>query len=99
MPFAAARGVPAGSRKLMAKGIGVYALLWFVAFLLMPTFFSQDLQILLPTFFTLAIFFYFSWCLWLQVQDNIFGEIGFIYLAFAVAYTVFPAYGFLTLDA
>jgi hypothetical protein len=99
MPFAAARGVPAGSRKLIAKGIGVYALLWFVAFLLMPTFFSQDLQILLPTFFTLAIFFYFSWCLWLQVQDNIFGEIGFIYLAFAVAYTVFPAYGFLTLDA
>ncbi len=99
MPFGTERGLSAGGRKLIAKGIGVYTLIWFVAFLCRPTFFVRNVQILLPFFTVLAIFLCFSMWLRSQVQDNVFGEIGFIYLAFAVAYTVFPAYGFLVLDS
>ena len=98
MPFGSAQGLPAGGRKLIAKRICIYIMVWFVAFLFEPTFFIQNLQVLLPTCFTVGIFLYFCLRLRLRVQDNVFGEIGFIYLAFAVAYTVFPAYGFLTLD-
>jgi len=65
----------------------------------MPTFFIQNAQILLPCFVVMAIFLFFSLWLRFQVRDNVFGEIGFIYLVFAVAYTVFPAYGFLALDS
>src|SRR5260370_41306219 len=91
--------LPARDRPLTGKGIGVYILIWLIAFLFAPTFFIENLPILLPSIVAIAIFLCF--CLWLrfQVQDNIFGEIGFVYLAFAVAYTVFPAYGFLTLDS
>jgi len=99
MSFRFAQGLPAEGRKLIAKRICIYIVGWFVAFLFMPTFFIQNLQILLPTCFAVGIFLYFTWRLRFQVQDNIFGEIGFIYLTFAVAYTVFPAYGFLTLDS
>jgi len=79
--------------------MGVYILIWVIAFVFAPAFFIENIPILLPSIVAIAIFLCF--CLWLrfQVQDNIFGEIGFIYLAFALAYTVFPAYGFLTLDS
>jgi len=99
MPFGAKQGLSAGGRKLIAKGIGVYTVIWFVAFLFSPTFFVRNVQILLPVFAVLAIFLCFSMWLRFQVQDNVFGEIGFVYLVFAVAYTVFPAYGFLVLDS
>src|SRR5208283_1638985 len=99
MAVGSKQGLPARDRAPIAKGIGIYFLIWLIAFLFARTFFIQNLQILLPTCFTLAIFLYFSWRLRIQVQDNIFGEIGFIYLVFAVAYTVLPAYGFLTLDS
>jgi hypothetical protein len=99
MSVAIKQDLPAKVRAPIAKRICIYIAFCLVAFLLSPTFFIQNLQILLPTCFTVAVFLYFSWRLRFQVQDNIFGEIGFIYLAFAVAYTVFPAYGFLTLDS
>jgi hypothetical protein len=99
MPLGAEQGLSAGLRKLIAKGIGVYTLIWFIAFLFRPTFFIQNVQILLPSFVVMVIFLCFSLWLRFQVQDNVFGEIGFIYLALAVAYTVFPAYGFLVLDS
>jgi len=99
MSVASKQDVPAKGRAPIAKRICIYIAVCLVAFLLMPTFFIQNMQILLPTCFTVAIFLYFSWRLRFQVQDNIFGEIGFIYLVFAAAYTVFPAYGFLTLDS
>src|SRR6266446_5911545 len=99
MPFDAKEGLAARGRMLVAKGIGIYILILFIAFLFTPAFFIRNIQILLPSFVVMAIFLCFSLWLRFQVQDNIFGEIGFIYLAFAVAYTVFPAYGFLTLDS
>src|SRR5229473_548011 len=99
MPFGAEQGLSARARMLIAKGIGIYILIWFIAFLFMPTFFIRNVQILLPSFVVMVIFLCFSLWLRFQVQDNVFGEIGFIYLVFAVGYTVFPAYGFLTLDS
>lgn len=99
MPLSSAQGLAAGGRKLIAKRICIYIVLCFVAFLFTPTFSIQNLQILLPACFAVGIFLYFYWRLRFQLQDNILGEIGFVYLAFAVAYTVFPAYGLLTLES
>jgi hypothetical protein len=99
MPFGAEPGLSARARMLIAKSIGIYILIWFIAFLFRPAFFIRNVQILLPSFVVLVIFLCFSFWLRFQVQNNVFGEIGFIYLAFAVAYTVFPAYGFLTLES
>jgi hypothetical protein len=99
MPFGAEQGPSAGGRKAIAKGIGIYTLIWFVVFLFRPAFFVRNVQILLPSFAVLAIFLCFSLWLRFQVQDNVLGEIGFVYLALAVAYTVFPAYAFLVLDS
>jgi hypothetical protein len=99
MSFSAEQGLSARDRMPISKGIGIYILIWFIAFLFMPTFFIRNVQILLPSFVVMVIFLCFSLWLRFQVQDNVFGEIGFIYLVFAVAYTVFPAYGFLTLDS
>src|SRR5882724_1425181 len=99
MPDGSERGLPIRDRALTAKGICIYLLIWFIAFLFVPTFFVRNVQILLPSFVAIAVFLYFSLRLRFQVQDNVFGEIGFIYLVYAVAYTVFPAYGFLTLDS
>src|SRR6266567_2201293 len=99
MPVGSEQGLPIRDRALIAKGIRIFLLIWFMAFLFTPTFFIQNFQILLPSFVAIAIFLCFSLRLRFQVQDHVFGEIGFIYLAFTVAYTVFPAYGFLTLDS
>lgn len=99
MPLGTELGLSARDRRVTAKAIAVYIVIWFVAFLFRPAFFIQNLPILLPSFAVLAMFLCFSLRLRFQVQDNIFGEIGFVYLAFAVAYTVFPAYGFLVLDS
>ncbi len=92
-------GLPSrGGQLSIAKWISAYILIWFFAFLFEQAFFIDNLQILLPAFATIGIFLYFSLRLRSQIQGNIFGEIGFAYLAFAVAYTVFPAYGFLAQD-
>jgi hypothetical protein len=92
-------------RGLSAKGILHAARICFcvliglITFLFARDFVIENLLILLPVFATIVIFLYFSLRLRSQIQDNIFGEIGFLYLAFAVAYTVFPAYGILTMNS
>lgn len=99
MPIVADRRLPARDRMSVAKGIRIYILICFVVFLFMPSFLIRNAPIVLPTFVVMLAFLYFSLRLRFQIQDNVLGEIGFIYLAFAVGYTVFPAYGFLTLDS
>jgi hypothetical protein len=93
------RGFRARRQTGITKWICVYILIWLIAFSFISAFFIDNLQILLPTFVTIALFLYFSLRLRSQIQDNIFGEIGFLYLAFAVAYTVYPACGFLALNS
>ena len=58
--------------------------------------FPKDLaNYLAPTFASITIFVLFSFVLRRQVGENIFGELGFIYVGFTVAYTVIPAVGFM----
>lgn len=91
---------PGLSAKALARiaRIFLYISLGSVAVFSIRTFFAENLQILLPTLATIGIFLYFSLRLRSTIQDSIFGEIGFLYLAFAVAYTMFPAYGFMAQD-
>jgi hypothetical protein len=93
------QGLPARRQPGIAKWICAYISICLIAFLFAAGFLNDNLQILLPSFVSVAIFLYFSRRLRLQIQDNIFGEIGFLYLVFAVAYTVFPAYGFVALES
>ena len=48
-----------------------------------------------PLLAACAVYTAFNYVLWLRVRANIFGEIGFIYLGFASAYTFFPVINFL----
>jgi hypothetical protein len=98
MPVHSECVLPAIGRAQIWKWVVVYVSLWLIAFLIVPSFFIEHFQILLPSIGAIGIFLCFSLWLRFHLQDSIFGEIGFIYLAFALAYTVFPAYGFLTLD-
>ena len=54
--------------------------------------------LLAPTYAALYVFFAFTYVLRLRVADNIFGEIGFLYLALMLAYTVLPAFTFMAVD-
>jgi len=48
-----------------------------------------------PTAFSLVSFGLFAAILQRRVGDSIFGEIGFLYIGFTVAYTVLPAFAFM----
>jgi len=98
MPAGPKRGLPLKALARIAK-ICVCILAGLVVIVFAQTFLIGNLQILLPSLAAIAVFLYFSFRLKSQIQDDIFGEIGFLYLAFAVAYTVFPAFSFLTLSS
>lgn len=51
----------------------------------------DQMYIIRPLLATFAVFSIFSYFLMVRVRTNIFGEIGFIYLAVALAYTILPA--------
>ena len=59
---------------------------------------SEQMYIILPLFTTCGVFIIFSYVLWFRTRVYLFGEIGFIYLAIALAYTFSPAIKFLLLD-
>ena len=99
MPAKLEQGLPARRQPGIAKWICAHISVWLIAFFFARVFFIEKLPILLPSFVTIAIFLYFSLRLRFQIHGNIFGEIGFLYLVYAVAYTVFPAYGLLILDS
>jgi hypothetical protein len=50
-----------------------------------------------PALAALAIFLLFSMILRWQVGDNLFGELGFLYLGLALAYTALPAAAFIAI--
>jgi hypothetical protein len=99
MPAILKQCLPARGRASIAKWICASIFVCLIACLFERAFVIENIQILLPSFVAIAIFLYFSLRLRSQIQNNVFGEIGFVYVAFAVAYTVFPAYGFLTLES
>jgi hypothetical protein len=59
------------------------------------SFSSEVADFLSPTLSTMIIFVLFSMVLKWQIGDNLFGELGFLYLGLAVGYTVFPAFAFM----
>jgi hypothetical protein len=85
-------GLPTKALARIAR-IFAYILVGLIVVLFAQDFFFENLQILLPAFAAIGIFLCFSFRLRSQIRDNIFGEIGFLYLAFAVVYTIFPAFG------
>lgn len=71
-------------------GIAIGGMAW-----LLPI---EKIFILMPAMMSVLVFMVFSIVLWRQVGGGLFGEIGFAYMALAVAYTVFPALTFVLLD-
>jgi hypothetical protein len=58
----------------------------------------DQIRLLIPTLATFAAFAVFTVLLAKRVRTNIFGELGFVYLAYAVAYTAVPAISLMALD-
>lgn len=55
-------------------------------------------RLILPTLATTAAFGAFALALARRIRGNVFGELGFVYLGFAVAYTAVPAISLVVLD-
>ena len=58
----------------------------------------EQMYIIRPILAAGAVFTVFSYVLWIRARVYLFGEIGFIYLILALAYTISPAIKFLVLD-
>lgn len=65
------------------------------SFMLLP---QESSYIIQPTLASVAVFIAFSLILKSWVGDHLFGEIGFLYMVFGLAYTIFPAFTFLILE-
>jgi hypothetical protein len=59
---------------------------------------ADQMYLIRPLLTTCIVFIIFSYILKRQTQSNIFGEIGFIYLALASAYTVLPIIALIQLN-
>ncbi|WP_157492319.1 hypothetical protein [Geothrix fermentans] len=59
---------------------------------------TPQLAILYPTLVAIGVFLLFSVALRFRVGEGLFGELGFLYVAFILAYTIFPAFTFLVID-
>jgi hypothetical protein len=70
----------------------VAVILGFVA---TSIFTAEKMYLIRPLLAACAVFAIFYYVLWFRVRANIFGEIGFIYLGLASAYTFFPVINFL----
>lgn len=68
-------------------------------FLIIPSFLTMDqTYIVRPLVVACGVFATFCCLLRLRTKANLFGEIGFVYLSLALAYTFFPAVAFLATD-
>lgn len=59
---------------------------------------TNQMYIIRPILAAIAVFAIFSYVLWFRIRASLFGEIGFIYLALILAYTILPAVKFLVMD-
>ena len=89
--------IPAPSRPPVAQSVVLAvgmtltatATLWAVSVTAPPVM----AQLIVPTLAAMALFVLFAVLLWAKLGGNIFGELGFIYLAWAVVYTAIPGFG------
>ena len=86
-------------RKVVLLATAILALACILGFSCLITFSIEKSYLILPMLATVAIFLVFTVILKWQVGENLFGEIGFLYLALAVAYTLIPAFTFLYIDS
>jgi hypothetical protein len=95
---------PSSNSKVLARrplAVFIFNLLLLVGIIvlafvtILPT---EKLYILMPMLATIVIFLIFTVILKRQIGDNLFGELGFLYLALMLAYTVIPAFTFLIVD-
>lgn len=90
------------SIKKFSESIIIVAVILFIAavfgLLASIVFNSEQMHIIRPMLAAGAAFIIFSLLLYLRTRVYLFGEIGFIYLALAMAYTFSPALKFLILD-
>jgi hypothetical protein len=97
--MASARNPQVVTRRQLAIRLSILlvalALLGFACAIALP---PEKLCIVWPTLAAVTIFMVFSIILRSWVGDNLLGELGFLYLALAVAYTIFPAFTFLITD-
>lgn len=70
-----------------------------IGIVLKATLSAETADILLPSLASIVIFGGFTIYLKWQVGDNLFGELGFLYLALAVTYTLMPALTFMVIDS
>ncbi|WP_027714511.1 hypothetical protein [Desulfuromonas sp. TF] len=75
--------------------VALWAVLGIVTTLI---FTAEQMYVIVPLLAAVAIFIIFSYVLWFRTGALIFGEIGFIYLVFALAYTILPSITFLTIN-
>jgi hypothetical protein len=79
--------------------VAVIASMVFVLGLVAMSIFTvKQMFIIRPLLAASAVFIIFTYVLYFRIHANVFGEIGFIYLALAMAYTILPAITFLMLD-
>lgn len=71
---------------------------FMLGFVTTHIFTSAQMYIIRPLLASISVFIMFSYALWIQARVYLFGEIGFIYLALALAYTISPAIKTLLLD-
>lgn len=92
----APRSRPAGAPVFWVAAIALGALILGVAAEI--PFRPDQASILRPVLAAITVFLIFSYLLRRRDRANLVGEIGFVYLALALAYTVLPALKFLALD-
>jgi len=79
--------------------VGIIAVVTIMLGFLAASIFTTDqMYIIRPLLSAIAVFIIFSYILKFRVRANLFGEIGFIYLALALGYTILPAIKFLMMD-
>lgn len=79
--------------------VGFIAIVAIVFGLVAESIFTADqMYIIQPMLAAFAVFAIFSLILRFRTRSNLFGEIGFIYMAFIFAYTILPAIKFLVMD-
>lgn len=87
------------SRKELLKfSVILLALLGASAVALSATLPYESACIMLPVLTATTIFLLFAMILKWQIGDNLFGELGFLYLALILIYTVMPAFAFMVVD-
>ena len=86
------------SREILLEALTTAALTAGLGILGMVLLSSRQMLVVWPVLVSVAVFGGFSRVLWLRTGGRLFGELGFVYLSFALAYTLVPAVKILLLD-